>query len=83
MVSDDLVEAATLYVLASKRMDKHFARKAENIEKVMSVLSEEEVRNLGDYETAKKEIQTLLDLGLKQNVSEMAEKWRASRRLRS
>ncbi len=76
------VDDATLYVLASKRLGREFARRGDSIEKVMAVLSEGEVRGLGDFQQAKKEIQTLLDLGLKQNVREMADKWRDSRRIR-
>ena len=76
----DDVEAATLYVLASKRLGKEFARKGDT-EKVLSVLTEKEVREFGSYDVARKEIQTLLELGFKQNVSEMAEKWRTSRKI--
>jgi hypothetical protein len=82
MAYEDDIEAATLYVLASKMMGRDFARAGEHTERVMSVLSEEEVRRLGNYPEAEKEIQTLWNLGLKQNISEMAEKWRQSRKPR-
>ena len=79
-----LVDDAAMYFIASKRLSKDFRKSGgEEIAKVISVFSIDEVKSFGDLKTAKSEVETLLSLGIKQNVESMAEIWRQSRRIRN
>ncbi len=82
-LSDEELKHAVYYVLASKKLGREFRKEGDEVvAKVISTLSVSEVKELGSYDTALSELQSLAEIGCIQEIRRMAKTWEHSRHIR-
>lgn len=80
--SEEQALEAAYFLAASKRLKRDFLKEDDaSISKVLSTLSEDDVRSFG-LDASISDINSLIELGIYENVSRMSSIWADSRTIR-